>query len=55
MEAIWIALSYAVWYSFVFAMCYCFSPWFALLLIITPQFKQTYTSFKNPNDKDKKI
>ncbi len=31
-----IGLIYVAWYAFVFAMCYFFSPWFALLLVATP-------------------
>ena len=34
-----IGLAYLAWYAFVFAMCYCFSPWFAFLLILTPTHK----------------
>lgn len=29
-----IGLVYVAWYSFVFAMCYFFSPWFALLIVL---------------------
>lgn len=29
-----IGLVYVAWYSFVFAMCYFFSPWFVLLIVL---------------------
>lgn len=31
-----MAFVYIAWFAFVFAMCYLFSPWFALLLIVSP-------------------
>lgn len=35
-----IGLVYVAWYTFVFAMCYFFSPWFALLILLTPQYSE---------------
>lgn len=32
-------LIYVAWYAFVFAMCYFFSPWFVLLILLTPEYE----------------
>ncbi|MBD5111842.1 MAG: hypothetical protein HDT42_04820 [Ruminococcaceae bacterium] len=45
-----IGLVYIAWYSFVFAMCYFFSPWFVLLLFMTPK----YTNDNKSEVDDKK-
>lgn len=52
MKTLGLALIYVAWYLFVFAMCYIFSPWFVLLLIITPRFKlkKVDTNSKDSND-----
>jgi len=34
-----IGLIYVAWYAFVFSMCYFFSPWFVLLIMLRFAFK----------------
>ncbi len=46
-----LGLIHIAWYAFVFAMCYFFSPWFALLLIVTPR----YRIVDDDKESDKKI
>lgn len=50
MKMIGIAIIYVAWFVFVFAMCYVFSPWFAFLLVVTPDVKQPNESRAKPTN-----
>ena len=40
-----IGIVYLAWFALVFAMCYFFSPWFILLVLLTPRYSDQDKNF----------